>query len=201
LLTAAAWARHRGEEKRAVIWEGAAARIKTTLLAQCWNGNYFARGVNEYGTLDWQVDSSMLGVFDPFRLLSLDDPREREMVENMARVVCERLTKTLPEGDGIMRHEGDDYIDGSAGGVNTLWLARVLLRLAKWYAGKDTEKVLLYRSAAERYLHVVIARGTTTGLLPELIGGGATHHWAAPHGWAMANYIRCALLLDEMGNG
>ena len=47
-------------------------------------------------------------------------------------------------------------------------------------------------------MRVVISGGTSTGLLPELIGGGATSRWAAPHGWAMASYIQCALLLDEL---
>lgn len=195
---AASWAALRGEDGMAACWQAAADHIKATLLAECWNGDYFARGYTEWDALDWGVDSSMLGVFDPFGLLSLDVPAEREMVERMVATIRQRLTRRLPEGEGIMRHEGDDYGGGAAGGVNTLWLARVMLRLALSYRDSDAAKAAGYRDDAVRYLQTVIARGTTAGLLPELIGSGTLHHWAAPHGWAMASYIQCALLLDRM---
>jgi oligosaccharide amylase len=197
--TAAGWAAARHQDHLAMQWNAAAARIKQTLLAECWNGRYFARGYNEAGQIDWTIDSSMLGMLDPFGVLSLDVPEERAMVENMVRVIPEHLTKHLPEGLAIMRHEWDDYIEGSAGGVNTLWLARVLLRLATYYAQHDTAQSQAYRELAEPYLRVVIARGTSTGLLSELIGGGPTPRWAVPHGWAMASFISCALLLDGLG--
>ncbi|HEX2948621.1 MAG TPA: glycoside hydrolase family 15 protein [Armatimonadota bacterium] len=198
LRAAAIWAEARGQEDRGGAWLQAAERIKSVILSQCWNGNYFARGVNTEGQLDWQVDSSMLGMFDPFGVLSLDVPEERAMVESMVRVIRERLTKHLPDGEAIIRHEGDDYVDGSAGGVNTLWLARVMLMLANYYRGRDEAKSQQYRTQAEQYMRVVIARGTGTGLLPELIGGGATSRWAAPHGWAMASFVQCALLLNKL---
>jgi oligosaccharide amylase len=198
---AAAWAETRGEDAMAVRWGAAADCIKRVLLTQCWNGSYFARGFNECGEIDWGVDSSMLGVFDPFNMLSLDDPTEREMVERMVATIRERLTRHLPEGDGILRHEGDDYGGGAAGGVNTLWLARVMLRLALYYQDRDAAKTRAYREDATRYLRTVIARGTTTGLLPELIGSDTLHHWAVPHGWAMASFIQCALLLDRLHGG
>jgi oligosaccharide amylase len=197
LTTAAVWAATRGQEEQSRQWQAAARRIKAVLLEQCWNGSYFARGLNESGQIDWQVDSSMLGAFDPFGMLALDVPEERDMVESMVRVIRERLTKQLPDGEAIIRHEGDDYVDGSAGGVNTLWLARVMLHLANYFRDRDAEKARHYREGAEQYMRVVIARGTSTGLLPELIGGGATSRWAAPHGWAMASYVQCALLLEQ----
>jgi oligosaccharide amylase len=199
--TAAAWAAARSEDALAQRWGAAATRIKDELLGRCWNGNYFARGYNAWGQLDWGVDSAMLGVFDPFGLLSLEDVREREMVESMVRVVRDRLTKCLPQGEGILRHEGDDYAGGSAGGVNTLWMARVLLRLAVYYTDRDADRAASYRATAERYLRTVIARGTPTGLLPELIGSDTVPRWAVPHGWAMASYIQCALLLDRLHGG
>ena len=198
LWTAAAWGEARGLPEQAAAWRGAADRIKAVLLATCWNGEYFARGFTERGDLDWSVDSSILGLCEPFNLLSLDNPEERAMVERLARVVQTRLAKTLPEGEAIMRHEGDDYVEGSAGGVNTLWLARVLLRLATHYAAGDPDRAADYRAQAEPYLRVVAARATGAGLLPELIGGGATPYWAAPHGWAMASFIHCALLLEGL---
>ncbi|MHB9132078.1 MAG: glycoside hydrolase family 15 protein [Armatimonadota bacterium] len=198
LQTAARWAEARGQEERGEGWRQAAERIKSVLLTQCWNGSYFARGFSESGQIDWTVDSSILGVYDPFGLLSLDVPEERQMVESMVRVIRERLAKRLPDGEAIIRHEGDDYVDGSAGGVNTLWLARVMLRLANYYADRDPEKSTVYRESAEQYMRVVISRGTSTGLLPELIGSTTVSRWAAPHGWAMGSFIECALLLAKL---
>jgi len=198
LLTAARWAEARSLDERAVSWRETAARIKGVLLAECWNGSYFARGYDERGEIDWGVDSSMLGVLDPFEMLLLDDADERAMVESMVRVIQERLTKTLPDGNAIIRHEGDDYMDGSAGGVNTLWLARVLLRLALYYRVLDPETSRCYREQAEDYMRVVIARGTSTGLLPELIGTTSISRWAVPHGWAMSCFVMCALLLQQL---
>jgi oligosaccharide amylase len=198
LLTAATWAEARGQEEQGAQWRQAALRIKSVLLELCWNGTHFARGLDLTGAVDWQVDSSMLGVFDPFHMLSLDVPEERVMVESLVDVVRTRLAKQLPDGEAIIRHEGDDYVEGSAGGVNTLWLARVMLHLANYYLERDAEASARYRTGAEQYLRVVIAHGTSTGLLSELIGGGTTNRWAAPHGWAMASYVQCALLLDAL---
>lgn len=197
LLTGAAWAQVCGSEVQATRWHAAAVRIKAVLLAACWNGAYFARGFTDAGQVDWAVDSSMLGVLDPFGLLALDVPAECAMVESMVAVIRARLTRHLSNGEAIMRHEGDDYVDGSAGGVNTLWLARVLLRLALHYQEGNPAKAAAYREAAERFLRVVMARGTSTGLLPELIGSESMSRWAAPHGWAMASAIQCALLLEQ----
>jgi oligosaccharide amylase len=198
LTTGAEWARARGEEELAREWLARAARIKTVLMSQCWNGRYFARGFTEARELDWGLDSSMLGVFDPFSLLSLTVPAECLMVEQMVCTVRRRLRRRLPEGPAVIRHLDDDYIDGSAGGVNTLWLARVLLRLALHYIDRDVARAARYQRRAERYLRVVIARGTTTGLLPELIGTEREPRWAVPHGWAMAAFIQCALLLEQL---
>jgi oligosaccharide amylase len=200
LLTAAEWGEEHGEIERAQVWRDAAVRIKAELLAQCWNGAYFARGLTTDGQVDWGIDSAMLGVFDPFPLLSLDVPEERAMVESAARTVVDRLTTYLPPGPAIIRHKGDDYVDGSAGGVNTLWLARVLLRLAVWYRDVDAAASAAYRAQAETYLRTVLGRATPgTGLLSELIGSHTTPRWAVPHGWAMASYVQCALLLQELG--
>ncbi|MHB9022752.1 MAG: glycoside hydrolase family 15 protein [Armatimonadota bacterium] len=198
LLAAARWAADRGQPALETQWREAAERIKSVLLADFWNGSYFARGLNDAGEIDWTIDTAMLGLFEPFEMLSLDVPEERQMVESMARVIRERLTKHYPDGEAIIRHEGDDYVGGSAGGVNTLWLARVLLRMAVSCRQDDPAKAQEYRAQAEGYMRVVIGHGTTVFLLPELIGSDTTPRWAAPHGWAMAAYIQCALLLDAL---
>jgi GH15 family glucan-1,4-alpha-glucosidase len=198
LRAAARWAADRNQSALETQWREAAERIKVVLLADFWNGGYFARGLNEAGQVDWTVDSAMLGLFEPFEMLSLDVPAERQMVESMAHVIRERLTKEYHDGQAIIRHEGDDYVGGSAGGVNTLWLARVLLRLAVSFRQEDPGKTRDYRTQAEEYMRVVVGHGTTVQLLPELIGSESTPLWAAPHGWAMASFIQCAVLLDEL---
>ena len=81
-------------------WRHAADRIKAVLLAECWNGSYFARGFNEAGEIDWQVDSSMLGVLDPFGMLSLEAPEERAMVESMVQVIRAAAGQTAAQWRG-----------------------------------------------------------------------------------------------------
>jgi oligosaccharide amylase len=192
-----------GEGDAAARWRAAADRIKTFCLETLWLGGerdgYFARRMAEDGRLDTTVDSSILGVVEPFDLLDLADPREREMAERSVATVCRRLGVRLEAGPAIIRFEGDSYLGGAVGGVNTLWLARVLLRLALAYQGREAEKSNRYRTQAVRYLRTVTARTTPAGLLPELIGRpGQPAYWAAPHAWAMAAYMACLFLLERL---
>ncbi len=198
LMVGAKWAGMRNEIILAEKWTATATKIKDVILENCWNGEYFARGYDQNGEIDWQIDSSMVGIFDPFKMIDIDNPEEFKMIENIIYTIRTRLTKFLPTGEAIIRHEYDDYVDGCAGGVNTLWIARVMLRLAIKLKKSNHEKAEQYRIDAVKYMRTVISRGTTTGLLPELIGGSPTTPlWAVPHGWAMASYLTCCRLLDE----
>ena len=184
------------EQRKA--WQQAADRVKEACLRQLWTGTHFARRITEHGELDPAVDSSTLGVLEPFDMLSLQDDQEREMVETSVKTIIARLGTQLPEGPAITRFEGDGYLGGAVGGVNTLWLCRVLLRLALWYHPRDAARASAYRTQAESYLHTMLQHTTPTGLMPELIGKpGQPAYWAAPHAWAMASLVLIAHLLDQ----
>jgi oligosaccharide amylase len=199
LLAGARFAEHMKQPRLADRWRELAPRVKAACVEQLWNGKHFARGLTRDGALDATVDSCTLGVLEPFDMLSLEDDRERGMVESLVEVIVERLGMQMPSGLAIARFEGDSYLGGAAGGVNTLWLARVLLRLARFYRDRDRSRSDDYRRRALEHMRVVRAHATTTGLLPELIGGGgASTGWAHAHGWAMASWIEATLLLDAL---
>jgi GH15 family glucan-1,4-alpha-glucosidase len=199
LRAAASFADAAGQPYLAESWRQAAVSAKRGVLERLWTGRYFARGVDTAGRLDLTVDSSTLGLVEPFDLLSLNDNTERTMMESMVETLVERLGVPLSGGIAILRFEGDRYVGGSAGGVNTLWLARVLLRLALHYQfSSDPARAAAYRDRAVQAMRVVRSRATVTGLLPELIGRADTESgWAAPHGWCMAAFIQCVRLLDR----
>jgi GH15 family glucan-1,4-alpha-glucosidase len=132
-------------------------------------------------------------------VLHLDQPEERDLAERSVAAIRRRLGVRLDVGPAIARFEGDDYLGGAAGAVNTLWLARALLRLAIAHQGTDADKSKRYQREALRYLRTVAARTTPAGLLPELIGRpGQPAYWAAPHAWAMAAYVACLFLLERL---
>jgi GH15 family glucan-1,4-alpha-glucosidase len=141
-----------------------------------------------------------LGLIDHFGLLDLNDAKEREMAEASIEMIERHLTISLNGFKAIGRFEGDHYLGGSAGGCNTLWMARVLLRLALAHKNLNGERATHYRQKALDYIRVVLARATKAGMLPELIGGpGLPDYWAAPHGWTTASYIVNMILLNELG--
>ena len=188
-----------GQERTAHSWEQLAATVKEAVLSRLWVKDHFAQRIDEVGHPDPRVDSSVLGVVEPFDLLRLEEATERHLAESTVARVEERLGMALPDGPAIRRYEGDSYIGGLPGGVNTMWLVRVLLRLALAECHRDRTRALQYYHRAQEYLRVVIARTTPTGLFPELISpqpGGVG--WAVPHGWAMACYLECMFLLDRM---
>jgi len=200
LQGAAALAPLVGQERAGEIWASLAAAIKQAVCTRLWVQDHFAQRLTEDGQLDARVDSSTLGVVEPFRLLNLEDAMERHMAEAMVGVIEARLGVSLADGPAIRRYEGDTYMGGMPGGVNTLWLARVLLRLALAECHRNHSRALQYYHRAQEYVRVVMRRATPTGLLPELINPTPGQPgWAQPHGWAMASYLDCLWLLDRLG--
>jgi len=190
-----------GRQEEAGGWEQAAALIKQSVLRRLWTGAFFARGLDPSGVVEPVVDSSVLGLIDPFQMLDLEEQSEREMAEASIRTIEQHLSVDLDGKKGIARFEGDRYLGGSAGGVNTLWLARALLRLSVALQEKEPGRAREYEEKALEYIRLVKSRATPAGMLPELIGGpGAPSRWAAPHGWTTASYIVNMLLLDRLGN-
>jgi glucoamylase len=192
-------AQAQGLAQKAAEWEGAAAAVKDAVLTRLWLGDRFARGARADGSLDTTYDSSVFGAIWPFRLLDLDCPHEREMAATMLEVVGTRLAH--PHG-GILRYEGEHYLGGVIGCVNTLWLARCLLLLAEAAAHTDRVRAEGWVRRAEELVRFCESRATPTGLMPELIGTDpSTPYWAAPHGWATGLHITCLLALGRLAQG
>jgi oligosaccharide amylase len=200
LRAAASFAQEMGRWHLASEWEAVAARVKAACLRILWNGQRFARGLNERGEIDLTVDSSVLGTVDPFEMLLPDNEKELPMIESIARTIEQTLGATIEGGRGIRRFEWDGYAGGPPATVNTLWFTRVLLSIAKQYLSvHDAARARTLRERALPYLLTSLHRTTHSGLLPELMAG--THgkpYWAAPHGWASASLVFNVLLLDEL---
>jgi GH15 family glucan-1,4-alpha-glucosidase len=163
-----------------------------------YNGVYFPRGLNAAGDLDDAMDTANLGLVEPWRVLSPHDPRDRKMILSNLQEMERRLRQPLGAYVGLRRFEGDVYLGGVVGCVNTLWAAQVYLRLAAAEQSDKPEAAADFRERAVAYLRLCLSRATATGLLPELIGlQPDTPYWAVPHAWASALMVRCAHLLDE----
>jgi len=198
LRTAARCAEVRDEQQSAQHWGAVAERIQQVVIGAYRDG-YFPRGRDEPGCEDPIVDSSTLGLAEPFGLLRVDNSDHRKMIESNLETIQERLTAQLNDGEGIRRYEGDGYLGGAIGCVNTLWAAWVCLRLAQGYTDSSSSKSEEYKQQAIAYINFALDHTTPTGLLPELIGTQPdTPYWAAPHSWASGLLIECALALDEL---
>ncbi|MCK4323848.1 MAG: hypothetical protein KAW89_04910, partial [Armatimonadetes bacterium] len=194
LRTAAVCAEAAGHQQEAQHWGTVAERVQQAVIAVYRDG-YFPRGRNDGE--DPIVDSSTLGVVLPFGLLQADNPDHREMIESNLAIIQERLTAQLHDGKGIRRYEGDGYLGGAIGCVNTLWVAWVGLRLAQAYT--NSSRCEEYKQQAIAYINFALDHATATGLLPELIGTQPdTPYWAAPHSWASALLVECVLALAAL---
>jgi oligosaccharide amylase len=193
---AAALADRAGDAASATQWRAAAVQVKAAVMKTFWSGTGFAQRLDEHGTLDAQRDSSVLGLVDPCELLQPEDREERAVINKMIEDLLEHLSAPVHGGTGLRRFERDPYLGGVPGCVNTLWLARVLLRLALADAGADGASADALRTRALEFLGAAAASATPTGLLPEMI----TEHggWAVPHAWAAASWIVNMHLLDRL---
>lgn len=185
----------RGEASLAAALSAAAERARKALMSLYLDG-YFARGRMD-GSIDPTVDSSILGVVAPFNVLDLHDPDQRAIAISSFRTVEDRLGQQFGEGIGIRRYEGDGYMGGPVGAVNTLWAALVAYQLA--ISAADEDEARQWQQRAEKYVRVAVAHTTPTGLLPELIPvGSGFGWWAAPHAWASGLMIQCSLMAHRI---
>ena len=188
-----------GEEARAREWDEAAGRIREGLLSKLWLGEGFARGFDMEGRLDRSADSSVLGLVTPFRVLRVEEAEDGKLVRRLVEGLERRLGVKSDGGEAWYRFEGDQYAGAGPSAVSTLWLARVLLELA--ITGQGGGEAEAYRERAVACMRAALAGGTTTGLLPEMMGVAPGSHWAVPHAWAMASFAMAAMLLDRLGAG
>lgn len=196
--------------RRAKRWARAAGRTRQAIMERLWTGTSFARGITNDGELDNTPDSSILGLIDPFGVLDLSDQSDREKAESMVKSLEAALKTQLPGGPALKRFANDPYLGGSVSAVSTLWLARVLLLLAKegydsqhQDSGDSTPQAASLKpqaalESALAYIKTVAHHTTETGLLPEMIGvPPGPPYWAAPHLWASASYIMACFYLQE----
>jgi len=197
LAEAAFLAREAGREQLALQWEETAGNMKRAIISHLWQGNGFARGLDANGKLDSTADSSVLGLVVPFQLLDVGNPSDCDMARTLVPTLIEHVGRESHGADALSRFEGDQYAGGGPGAVTTLWLARVLLALA--LACRDDAAALgRYREQAVAAMRAVLASGTATGLLPEMMGPSPGTYWAVPHAWATASFAQAALSLDRL---
>ena len=197
LREAAYLGRSIGHETVAQKWEATASALKTAIMSQLWRGDIFARGLDPKGNLDLAADASLAGLIVPFEFLRLDDPEERELAIKMVDNLARRLGTQVNGAEAMLRFEGDGYAGGGPGALTTLWFARAWLRLAR-APGASAQTSTLYRARAVASMRAVLRAGTSTGLLPEMMGAGPGSHWAVPHAWTMAAFVLACLLLDRL---
>ena len=186
-----------GDHELAQRARAKAEAIREAVLGRLWLGSHMARGLHLDGTVDGAVDSSVLGVWEPFGLLSAADETDYGKLTATVATIEEHLGLTLDAGPAVFRFQFDTYLGGAAGGVNTLWLALTLFRAAAARQQNRPAEADSLRRRAARYFETCRRRLAGVGLVPELIGRpGQPPYWAAPHAWATALYSECLLALD-----
>jgi GH15 family glucan-1,4-alpha-glucosidase len=194
---AAYLAQNSGQDLLAEEWEATATSTKQALMTRFWQGDVFARGLTASGQLDRAGDASALGLIAPFEVLRLDNPEEREIARKAIEALAKRLARPADGAETLLRFEGDQYAGGGPSALATVWFARSLLGLAL-APGVTEAEANSYRDRAVASLRAVLRSGTTTGLLPEMMGPGPGGRWAVPHAWTMASFVSACLLMDRL---
>jgi oligosaccharide amylase len=191
LRAAAEGAERRGMSDLAAHWTTLAGEMRAAVLG-LYTGDYFPRGLRLDGHVDYSVDTATLGLVAPFGLLDLADPQDREKADSNLRTIRARLSREVDGQVGLRRYEGDAYLGGSIGCVNTLWAALVALMLARAWAKDDPKRSAEHQRQGRADVQFCLAHATPTGLLPEIIVlDPGTPYWAAPHAWASALLLDC----------
>ena len=172
--------------------------VRKALMDRFWlpDRHAWARRLDPEGNLDTTLDSSALGLIDPWNVLDLSDKDLASMAEQTIETVATKLTSETRGGPAILRFQQESYMGGGPGCVNTLWLALCRLRLARALA--DAEPRGRQVEQARALIRVALANTNPAGQLPELIPKGVFDYWAAPHGWASALLIECVLALNAV---
>jgi hypothetical protein len=120
---------------------------------------------------DQAADVSLLGLIQPFGIISHSDPAALRILE----LVRSRLW-WKPTG-GVLRYEGDTYRGGNPWILATLWLAYVELTL-----GNVAE--------AREAFQWSVSKATSLGMLPEQVHKeSGTPYWVIPLGWSHAMFL------------
>lgn len=172
-------------------------RLHAVLFDRFWDSerHCWARRVDPDGQLDNTVDSSCLGLIEPWDVLDLQDANSQRMAVQMMTSLAERISVDVHGGKAILRFENESYMGGGPGCVNTLWAALCRLRIA---AGQQGDARRRQVEAARASIATALANTNPTGQLPELIPNMDFAYWAAPHGWASSLLIECVLALQNL---
>lgn len=154
------------------------------------------RCITADGAPDPMLDSSVMGLIDPWNVFDLSDPEQRQWAINTLTGISRDLRSEVKGGSAILRFAGESYMGGGPGCVNTLWLALCWLRLAATAAHPEERREQISRALVE--VRIALANTSPTGQLPELIPKINFNYWAAPHGWASALLIEIVLALREL---
>ncbi len=200
LKGAANMARNYSEEELAQRWIDRAELIKKKTIEELWlDEGYFARGIR-YGKLDRSIDSSIIGTFVPFNMLSPTDRKERQMIGSIISNIEQYLRVPVNGHYGIKRYVDDNYIDGNPWIVTTLWLSKAQLEMAITCCDKSKKDEL--RSMSNHALKYILwsMKGTTSaGMLPEQVNKYTGRPaWAIPLSWSCALMIDNVLLLEKL---
>ncbi len=174
------------------------ARIRERLLNTFWKPDrgQWLRRISPEGEEDATLDSSCIGLIYPWGVLDLEDLADRKIALATLDGVSRHLRSEVKGGAAILRFEGESYMGGGPGCVNTLWLALCRLLVAE-SADSEAQRVE-QRGLAMDDIRVALANTNPTGQLPELIPKVHFDYWAAPHGWAGSLLIECVLRLEAL---
>lgn len=148
------------------------------------------RRITPEGHPDPTLDSSAIGIIEPWDILDLQDPNDRQLAIETIDGISQDLRSEVKGGQAILRFSGESYMGGGPGCVNTLWLALCRIRLAATATTAEQRTEQLQLALAD--IRIALANTSPTGQLPELIPKMDFDYWAAPHGWA------CSLLIEAV---
>lgn len=177
---------------------GVRATLREKLIATFWQPDRkrWLRRVTPDGHPDLTLDSSAMGIINPWAVLDLADPTDRQLALATLDGISTNLRSEVKGGGAILRFEGEAYMGGGPGCVNTLWLALCRLQLAG--TATDTTERQQQRDAALDDVRIALANASPTGQLPELIPKMDFDYWAAPHAWASSLLIEAVLALRPL---
>jgi oligosaccharide amylase len=179
-----------GESQLGRRWDEQAERLRRAVRQLLYNADgYFSRGLG-----DPTPDAASLAVIDPFTLLDMSDPGDRDMALGTLREFMRRLGRSDPKhpGYGLVRYPDDRYRGHENRWIIcTLWMARAALRVADGLIDSlELEQAWALLREARSCAEWCMAHATATGLLPEQVSGGdGEAAWVVPLGWSLSSYI------------
>lgn len=125
------------------------------------------------------VDTSLLGLVEPFGVFSSEDDKMQKTADEIEKKLWNQKV------GGLKRYENDEYIGGNPWIITTLWLALFRIKQKQYEKAKDL-------------LYWVVKHKTCVGLLSEQIDkDNGTPAWVIPLNWSHAMFIVTAQRLKE----